>query len=248
MGGRKFRLGRAHKRYEQKRQAIKKNPVGRPPKRRKSTHQEDCTNTHRAHTTPSNEPMNITPEEPTMTTIEGLRQAMILLMQWTQQTQESSTTIQVCKVSSMPASSSSQPIVSHSLTVNGDFTWTAFVHGHRVDSKTSQALANFSDTLDSQSLNALLMLLDGYTVCPGHPDKHLVEMLSSMKGKLTARHGDDIVALLDSYAPVVLNGEVYGQTVRYKSCELIVNGVKCGQCVQYRDSLRKSFHRWEKKK
>ena len=68
-----------------------------------------------------------------------------------------------------------------------------------------------------------------------------------MKGKLTARHGD-VVASLDSYAPVVLNGEVYAQTVRYKSCEMVTNGVKCGQCVQYRDSLRKSFHRWEKKK
>ena len=85
-------------------------------------------------------------------------------------------------------------------------------------------------------------------MCPGHPDKHLVDMLSTTKGKLTARHGDDIVASLDSYAPVVLNGEVYAQTVRYTSCEIIVNGVKCGHCVQYRDSLRKSFHRWEKKK
>ena len=30
MGRRKFRLGRAHKKYEQKRQATKKNPIGRP--------------------------------------------------------------------------------------------------------------------------------------------------------------------------------------------------------------------------
>ena len=143
MGRRKFRLGRAHKRYEQKRQATKKNPVGRPSKRRRPTQQEDPTNA-------------------TKTTIEGLRQAMILPMQWTQHTQESSATIQVCKLSSTPASSSnsSQPIVTHSLTVNNDFTWTAFVHGHRVDGKTSQALANFSDALDSQSLNALLALLD----------------------------------------------------------------------------------------
>ena len=68
------------------------------------------------------------------------------------------------------------------------------MHGHCVDGKTSLALANISDTLDLQSLNALLMLLDRFTVCPGHPDKHLVEMLSSMKGKLTARHGMDYFA------------------------------------------------------
>ena len=82
-----------------------------------------------------------------------------------------------------------------------------------MNGRTSQALANFSDTLDLQYLHALFMLLDGYTVCPGHPDNHLVEMLSSMKGKLTAWHGD--VASLDSYAPVVLNGEACAQTVRY---------------------------------
>ena len=92
------------------------------------------------------------------------------------------------------------------------------------------------------------MQLDRCTVCPGHLDKHLVEMLSSMKGKLTSRHGHDIIASLDSYASVMLNGEVYVQTVRFKSCEIIVGSAKCGHCVQYRDSLRKSFHHWEKKR
>ena len=64
------------------------------------------------------------------------------------------------------------------------------MHVHHVDGKTSQALANFPDAFDSRSLNALLALLDRYTVYPGHPDKHLVDMLPSMKGKLTARHGE----------------------------------------------------------
>lgn len=113
-----------------------------------------------------------------------------------------------------------------------------------MDGKTSQALTMFSEKLDSQSLiNALITQLDRCTVCPG---QHLVEMLSSMKGKLTSRHGDCIVAALDSYAPVTLNGEVYTQTVCNKSCETIIHSAKCGHCVQYRDSLRKSFHRWQK--
>ena len=58
----------------------------------------------------------------------------------------------VCKILSMPVTSSSQPIVTHSLTVNNDFTWTAFVHGHQVNDKTSQALANFSEKLDHNRL------------------------------------------------------------------------------------------------
>ena len=115
------------------------------------------------------------------------------------------------------------------------------MHGHHVDGKTSHALVKFSEKLNSQSLNALIVQLDRCTVCPGHPDKHLVDMLSSMKGKLTSRHGDDIIASLDSYAPVMLNGEVYAQTVRN------TNSAICRHCVQYRDTLRKSFHRWQKK-
>ena len=186
-------------------------------------------------------------DDQTVTPIESPRLAMILPSQWIHHTQESSSTIQVCKFSSK-TSSSSQPIVTHSLTVHSDFTWVTFVHGHTVDDKKSQVLANFSEKLDSQSLNFLLSQLDRCMVCPGHPDKHLVEMLSCMKGKLTSRHGDDIVATLDSYAPVVLNGEMYTQTVRYKSCEIVVNSAKCGHCVDYRDSPRKSFHRWQKKK
>ena len=34
MGRRKFKIGRAHKNYEKKRQLAGKNSVGRPPKRR----------------------------------------------------------------------------------------------------------------------------------------------------------------------------------------------------------------------
>ena len=86
-----------------------------------------------------------------------------------------------------------------------------------MDGKTSHTLVKFSEKLDLQSLNALIVQLDRCTVCPGHPDEHLVEMLSSTKGKLTSRHGNDIVASLDSYAPVTLNGEVYAQTVRNMS-------------------------------
>ena len=69
-----------------------------------------------------------------------------------------------------------------------------------------------------------------------------------MKGKLKSRHGDDIVTSLDSYTPVELNCEGCAKNVRNKSCEITVNSTKCSHCVQYRDSLWKSFHRQEKKK
>ena len=38
MGRRKFKIGRAHKNYEKKRQLAGKNSVGRPPKRRRQVY------------------------------------------------------------------------------------------------------------------------------------------------------------------------------------------------------------------
>ena len=230
MGRRKFRLGRAHKLYEKKRQATKKNPVGRPPKHR------------RISPSLSSEFSNSDAE---VITLEKVKKELILPPHWVLSTQaegERTCSIQVCKI---VTSSSQQPIITHTLTVNTDLSWTAFVHGHNVSNGTTQVLANIPDTLDLRTSNALLTCLDICTVCPGHPDAHFIEMLSSMKGKILSRHGDETVALLDSYAPVMLNGKMYPQTVRKTSCEILVNTTKCTHCVQYRSSLRKSFHSWQ---
>ena len=54
----------------------------------------------------------------------------------------------------------------------------------------------------------------------------------------------EVVASVDAYAPVELNGVIYTQTVRNMSCEIIVNGVKCSKCVEYRGTLRKAHYRW----
>ena len=63
-----------------------------------------------------------------------------------------------------------------------------------------------------------------------------------------SRDGKTGMAYEDNYAPVTLNGEEYPKTVRRSSCELVVNGTKCPSCVSYRDTLRKSYHRWLKQK
>ena len=85
-------------------------------------------------------------------------------------------------------------------------------------------------------------------MCPGHPDKNFVEMLIAKKGKIMSKNGKDVVATIDSAVPVLLNGDIYAQTVRKSSCEVLTNDTKCEQCVNYRDTLRKSFHRWKKRK
>ena len=108
-------------------------------------------------------------------------------------------------------------------------------------------LSNTPIYIDHESLKVLVAKLDSCQVCPGHPDPNFVEMVLSKKGKLTSKNGKDIVATVDLAAPVQLNGEVHTQTVRSKSCEILTNETKCAQCVNYRDTLRKLFHRWKKR-
>lgn len=125
--------------------------------------------------------------------------------QWTCQfTQDA---LQLCKLQQPSSSSSAQsaPVVIHSLTINSDLTWLAFVHGHKVDSKRLPPLSTIPDKLDSETINGLLLKLDTTTVCPGHPDKQFVEMVLSKRDKLPSKSGA-VAASIDAYAPVELNG------------------------------------------
>ena len=114
-------------------------------------------------------------------------------------------------------------------------------------STTCTLLSDVPDKVDHESLRTLVGKLEDGRVCPGHPDTHFVEMVIAKKGTLTSSDGKEVVAALDSTASVELNGEVHTQTVRHRSCEILTNGAKCVQCVKYRDSLRKVFHRWQKR-
>ena len=162
--------------------------------------------------------------------------------------------IHLCKIA-LPSqtmcasySSSTLPSVTHSLTINSDLSWMAFVHGHPVSSSRCVPLSSIPDKLDHDSLKLLLSKLDSSRVCPGHPDHNFEEMFLSKKGKIMSKNSKDVVASIDSSAPVHLNGDNYTQTVRKSTCEILTNDTKCGQCVNYRDTLRKSFHRWKKGK
>ena len=53
----------------------------------------------------------------------------------------------------------------------------------------------------------------------------------------------NLVALVDESYPVVLNGEEYTSTIRTVKCEMLVNGVKCESCKDYRSTLRAICHR-----
>ena len=188
--------------------------------------------------------------------LDELMQSVTLPPHWTisTTTEKNDTaviTVNIGKVVSIPSdftlptTSTQLLVVTHCITVRNDFSWTAFVHGHCVSDSVSPILSSIPKQLNRDSLISLIVKLDN---CNGHTDNSFVDMPISRGGKITSRHGDDIVASLDTFAPVELNGEWYSQTVRSNSCRIITNSTKCDNCVLYRDSLRSFYHNWNSKK
>lgn len=240
MAGRKFKAGRQPKRHRCKtpRGSGDRKPArgGRPPKFKRTGRQQKVV------------PECIDSTE--RVSLNELMQSITLPPHWTinTTTARGNAVINIGKVVSIPPDitlpTSTQPlIVTHCITVQSDLSWTAFVHGHCVKDQ----LSFVPKQLNHDTLISLVTKLDNYNVCPGHPDKHFVQMLSSRGGEISSRHGNNNVASLDTFAPVELNGEWYNQTVRSNACRIITNSTKCDKCVLYRDSLRNSYHHWNSK-
>jgi len=118
----------------------------------------------------------------TQSDVEKLKKSMVLPQHWINQS-TSHNPIQVCKVS---LTESHGLVVTHSVTISNDLSWSAFVHGH--DLKINDLSVQFSvpEKIDAHFLNAFLVWLDECTVCPGHPDEHFMKMLKSRGGKVMA--------------------------------------------------------------
>ena len=162
---------------------------------------------------------------------------------WCDQSTTPLTAIKLCKIHSH-ASSSKQPLfITHCLSVDDNLRWSLFVHNHQVQRDTCPALASIPTQLTAESFASLLSTIDRLHVCAGHPDPHFVSMVSAKKGVLKSSTGA-ASAILDDYAPIVLNGEYFTETVRTSGCELILNDVKCQSCKAYRATLRVMYSRW----
>ena len=136
----------------------------------------------------------------------------------------------VCKIQNLP-SSSHPPVITHSLSIASDFTWTLHVYGRRVHMETCDAIQSTPTFLDPSSTKMLLSRVDSLQVCAGNPDQWFV-VCRSKTGVGSVR------AYQDSYYPVTLNGKLFMTTVRASACELLVGGSKCLHCRKYRPVLR----------
>ena len=85
--------------------------------------------------------------------------------------------------------------------------------------------------------NELLAQVDGLNVCAGHPDQQFLNIADSRKGKFQTANKSTAIAFADDYFCVNLNGETYPRTIRTTACELLVHGIRCVTCKQYRSTL-----------
>ena len=162
---------------------------------------------------------------------------------WCDQTSFPLTAIKLCKISCQPTCSKQPLVVTHCLTVNDSLHWSLFVHDHEVKQGSCAALASIPPQLNAIEFSHLLDMIDRLHVCSGHPDDHFVSMVSSKKGVLKSCSGST-AAILDSFAPVQLNGEHFSETVRTSACELLVHESKCPSCKSYRAVLRAMYSRY----
>ena len=114
--------------------------------------------------------------------------------------------------------------------------------------KECSSLTNFPDKRTPAALNDLMAVLEKCSLCPGHPDKHFVEMAQCKKGELRSSDSKTVVTTVDQYAPVYVSDQKYDSTVRCTKCTVIVQDkLKCSSCVAYRGTLCKTYHRWTDK-
>ena len=176
--------------------------------------------------------------------LEDLKMITLPSPAWSIQSPGSSDRIIIFKVQDQ--SSSVQPLViTHSLTIESNFTWKLSVHGHEIQPIMCPAISKMPAHLKAIDLHQFLVLLDKLTICPGHPDHHLISMAKHKKGEFMSQ-GGDVKAYLDSNAAVELNGQTYSETIRSSRCHLLISSGKCPECVGYRSTLRSMHHKWQK--
>ena len=72
-------------------------------------------------------------------------------------------------------------VVTHSLVVTHDLSWTLTVHGKEVDPQMCSALSGTPKTLSTATLQTLLSVVDKATVCPGHSDQQFPTFYAACK-------------------------------------------------------------------
>ena len=165
---------------------------------------------------------------------------------WTAQYSDENKQLQLCKLNSLPSTSCQMLGITHTLCVQDDLTWTIFIHGNKLHQISNTPLSGISSTLSPLSLQKLISILDEACICPGNPDDQFLPMATAHKGVFVSAIGEEKAHFEEGFQ-VILNGDVYHQTIRTATCSLLVGQGKCSSCKSYRPQLRAMYSRWSKK-
>lgn len=101
--------------------------------------------------------------------------------------------ISVCKLVDL----NDTTIITHSLIVKEDFSWTLTIHGTQVDIRNCSCLSGIPEKLDLETLPLLLSIIDASSVCCGNFDDTYVRMMES---KSESPNKTSISAFIDCHA------------------------------------------------
>ena len=201
-----------------------------------------------AESTPSQQTGSMVPPPQYLMTLRKLYESLPapVTQSWTAQYSDENKQLQLCKLNSLPSTSCRTLGITHTLCVQDDLTWTVFIHGNKLHQISNTSLSGISSTLSPLSLQKLISILDEACICPGNPDDHFLPMATAHKGVFVSGSGEE-KARLEKDFQVILNGDVYHQTIRTATCSLLVGQGKRSSCKSYRPQLRAMYSRWSKK-
>ena len=142
--------------------------------------------------------------------------------------QSSANGIQLCKLIKFD---DKPPIVSHTILINSDATWSAYVRDIPIHPILSK---EYPLRVTSFSIKDLLKEVDEYTICSGNPDHNFVQMLEKRRcKKILSKNGKSVKATLD-HNGLFCNNQFYSVTVRVVTCKLATKESRCASCATYK--------------
>ena len=154
-----------------------------------------------------------------------------LPQRWVDRTSESDQCVRLCKLKNLPLESK-QPVLFEL-----DGSWSVYARNCHLGSSSCKLLENVPDRMTPEYLPSMVKLLDGCSICMGHPDEEYCELAKSRKGIFKDASGKTVKASLDA-TPFISSHRYYKEAVRTTSCDVLVSRGRCTHCKAYRPTLR----------
>ena len=106
-----------------------------------------------------------------------------------------------------------------------------YVRNCCLQSSSCKLLENIPDHMTPECLPSVVKLLDGCSICVGHPDEQYCKLAKSHKGVFKDSSGKAVKVTLDTTS-FISSRRYYKETVRTTRCEILVSSGRCTHCNQ----------------